>query len=197
MPVRQDEQYLKQLSKMQRPIPGSSLTNDPDNPMPFEGPPEFTSRKDATEEIFSNMTKENVYVPLMETIANGTPVMELTQLFLFEGFRQGKWNPDLFLMLIEPTAYMMMALAERAGVDYIVDREPDEEEVENENLSELGKKVQSIKKKIGNKPAGQEVLPKEIEEKIEEMPEPELMKKPEPVAEEETDGLMVRGNGGY
>lgn len=193
-----DEQYLKYLGKMQRPIPGSSLTNDPENPLPFEGPPEFVNKKAAVEEIFSNMISPEVYPKVMNTVNNGTPVMDVTQLLLFEGFRQGKWNPDLLLMLIEPTAYMIMGLAERADIDYVVDREPDEEEVEVEQSSELEKRFNSIKQRLANKPAGQEVLPKEIEEKIETLPVDSLLAPETPVEEvpvEEEESLLAKPEG--
>ena len=35
----------------------------------------------------------------------------------YVGFREGKWNPDLMMMLIEPFMYLLMALAEKAGID--------------------------------------------------------------------------------
>ena len=38
---------------LDRPIPGESLTNDPDNPYPFEKPVEYSNRTDALEYLFS------------------------------------------------------------------------------------------------------------------------------------------------
>ncbi len=185
-PVR-DERYLKQLSKMQRPIPGQSLTNDPANPAAFERPPEFTKKDDALEEIFANMTKEETYPQLMQAVANKTPVMEVTQVVLMEGFRQGKWNPDMFLMLIEPTAYMVMALAERAGIEYEIDRDVAEDIDED---SEVEKQFDSIRGKIKEDPAGSGALPESIEAKIAELPEESLIQRPEePV---QNDSLLAK-----
>ena len=129
-----------------------------------------------------------MYVPMMEVLIKGTPVMEITQVLLFEGFRQGKWNPDLFLMLIEPTAYIIMALAERAEVDYIVDREGDEPDPDNEVEKKFDKIGAGLMK--GGKP---DVIPDEIEAQIEEMPVGALIEKPskEPVEEPE-EGLISR-----
>ena len=40
------------MHKMQRPIPGQSLTRDPENPLPFEQPPQFVDKTDALEYLF-------------------------------------------------------------------------------------------------------------------------------------------------
>lgn len=180
----QDEAYIEHLGKMERPIPGSSMTNDPESPLPFEKAPKFTNKREALEEIFANMTRPEVYSVMMDSILQGTTVMEITQVLLMEGFRQGQWNPDLFLMLIEPTAYMVMALAERADIDYDVDREGDD--LDDEDMGDdIEEKFDRISKKLGSK-SKPGVLPKEIEKKIEEMPLPSLLSEGEPEVSEES-----------
>ena len=61
---------------------------------------------------------------------NNTTVLELAQITLYAGFYKGKWNPDLMMLLMEPVIYMIMALAERAGVEYRLD---DEESVSDKD----------------------------------------------------------------
>lgn len=195
MPLTQqrDERYIQQLGKMQRPIPGQSLTNDPDNPLPFEGPPEFTKKKDALEEIFMNMTRPEVYEPMLDALLQGTPIVEMTEVILFEGFRQGKWNPDLFVILIEPTMYMIMALAERAEVDYRIDRDDDEEDSGSVS-PEVEKKFEMIKRSVKPGKVKEGVLPKEIVEQIEEMPATSsLLSRPSREAPSDEPSLLSRG----
>ena len=168
-----DPKYLNQLSKFQRPVPGQSLTNNPEEPYPFEQAPEYVNKRQALEEIFMNMTREEVYVPLMEALERGTTVMESTQVILFEGFRNGKWNPDLFMTLIEPTAYMTLALAERAGIEAAIDREEDLDEVEQREMSTLERQVEQAKDRVQDTPPSG-ALPSEIETMIREF-EPESL----------------------
>lgn len=184
-----DERYLKHQGKMARPIPGMSLTNDPESPAPFEGPPEFTKKKDALEAIFSGLIEENTYVQLIEALSNGIPVINVVQVILYEGFKQGKWNPDLFLLLIEPTAYIIMALAERAGVDVVVDNEDDEEEGAE---SELKNKFERVQKTLSKGKQG--AVPKEIEQKIEAMPKAEslLSRRTPAKPEQNVDSIITR-----
>ena len=150
-----DEETTPELqeyfSKMDRPIPGQSLTEDPDTQQPYTAAPEFTVPQEAVEYLFDQMTQEDNYLPLMDSILTGTTIMDATRLILFSGFNEGKWNPDLMLLLIEPTAYMIMGLAERAGIDYEV-QEDDEEDMfgvtvdrpELSEPSELSEETQDV-----------------------------------------------------
>ena len=104
----------------------------------------------------------------------GIPIMEIVQTILFAGFDKGMWNPDLMLLLAEPSTYIIMALAERAGIDYVIYAEEEEEE-EAENLAsgatvDIGK---YMKTKFQDIPKG--AIPEEIQERIEEIPVESLM----------------------
>jgi hypothetical protein len=162
-----------------RAIPGSSMTNDPDNRQDFEKPPQITNLRDGTEYIFASIIQEERYLTLMELVGKGMPIMDIVQNILFGGFQRGMWNPDLMMLLAEPAAYMIMALAERAGIDYkIYSGEGREEALENKTI---GTSVQEENIKRAKKgvtiPKG--ALPKEIVEQIEEMPVDSLLAKKE------------------
>jgi hypothetical protein len=116
------------FAKMTSPIPGESLTLDPDVQQPYTAAPEFTVPQEAIDFIFDQMTAEENYLPLMDSLIEGTTIMEATRLILFSGFNEGQFNPDLMLLLVEPVAYMIMGLAERAGIEYVV-QEDDEEDM--------------------------------------------------------------------
>ena len=101
-------------------------------------------------------------------------IMEITQLVLFEGFRNGKWNPDLMMLLIEPVAYTLMALAERVNVDYVVE-EDDEDDQEMLIRTKLSKdKALNIQKAKGQ---AETKIPKDLKEKIEQVPQASLMER--------------------
>ena len=159
------------------PIPGQSLTNSPDTPYPWEGPPEFTDFREALNYMAEELLEEDIFVPLQ---------------ILQRGFQEGKWNPDLMMMLIEPMMYLLMALVEKAGVEFRIygdeeeDLSPeDEEDVANMKAKNLSKLTQE---KIGV-PSG--ALPEEIMEDIEELEIPEsLLARPEP--QEQPESLLGR-----
>ena len=179
-----EELYVPTLDK---PIPGESLTRDVENPAPFEGQPEITNLSDGLNELFLFVTDEETYPKLMDSISGEVPISEIAQLILFEGFAGGKWNPDLLALLFEPTVYMLMALAEKAQIEYkLYPGEDKDEEVlnEQENISMLEKLVEIARKDMGSKKSKVTSLPSEIQERIEEF-------KGEPVAEEEEKEVVA------
>tara|TARA_B100000470_G_C19785524_1_gene389685 strand:- start:1211 stop:1801 length:591 start_codon:yes stop_codon:yes gene_type:complete len=174
-----EEEFQEFRSNLGRPIAGQSLTNDPDNPAPFEQAPEFTELDSASLYLWTTITDPEVYVPAMEVLSDGTPIMDLVQLVLKTEFQKGMFNPDLMLLLIEPLAYMFLALAERLDIDPVFYRgqeEDDEAEekvmgvtFEEEKLEEMKKAAQS-----GKVPAG--IITSEMKASLSDLPELE----PEP-----------------
>jgi len=119
------------------PIPGESLTADPSNPKPWEQPPEFTDVNEALKELFLLMTDDDYYIELLELIRNDMPLDMLTQTILFQGYMLGKWNTDLMLLLIEPTLYLLIGLAEHNRIfDYVVYTE-EKDDLEEYELKEM------------------------------------------------------------
>ena len=173
-----NQEYVDNLSNMDRAMPGSSLTNDPDTPLPFEGQPEYTDAREAAEYIFQFVTKEENYIPIMQAVGDGYPLMDLTQAMLFQGFSEGKWNPDLLMILAEPTAYILMALAERAGIDFVIYRgEADDEEEEEELLCIKydEERLNELREAKKTKEIPEGIIPKEIERRLDEAPVESLL----------------------
>ena len=179
-----DGDMITQMSQMGRPIPGQSLTNDPDNPAPFEKAPKITNQRQAIEFIFSKLTTEEVYIPIMGLLDEGMGVMTVVQNILYQGFREGFWNPDMMLLVAEPTAYMVMSLAERAGIDYVIDDNEQEDEQEEEELfgsKTEQRKLDTLRKTLDSKGITQataNVLPAAIAKSIDTMELPSLVEKP-------------------
>jgi hypothetical protein len=175
----QEAEYLQQFVDNPPALPGSSLTNDPAAPRLFEKPPKYTSVHEATEFIFSKLLEEETYLEMMDQISKKRPIMEIAQVLLFTGFSKGMWNPDMMLLLAEPTAYILLALAERAEIDGIViyDGDEDEERAEGNLTNPEADKhyFNSLKGKnrsLVALPNGLKVSPK-LKEKLDSLPDPE------------------------
>lgn len=120
---------------MDRPVPGEGLLTDPNNPMPWERPARFSSVVQASEYIFEQFTNEDLNPVILDAMEDGIPIMDITRFILFKGFTDGLWSPDLLLLLIEPTAYILLALAERALIDPLIYHEEDQDDVSEEMQS--------------------------------------------------------------
>jgi hypothetical protein len=133
------------------PTAGQSLTNDPSNPYPWEKAPEMTSVKMATEKIFFDLLKEDNLTTVASLMSQKTPVVDVANLLLTAGFQKGKWNPDMMLSLLEPTMYMLMAIAEKAGIDPVLTRDDADviiEDDEDKSLQDLENSRQQVRNVI-------------------------------------------------
>jgi hypothetical protein len=169
-----NDEYVRVTTQLGRPIPGQSLTADPDNPAPYERPPQFTSVHEASEFIFEKFIDEETYMPLMQMMADDMPIMDIAQTVLFKGFTEGQWSPDLMLMLVEPVAYMLLALAERAQIDPVLYREEEEDEVDE--MEVLGaeftqEKIKGLENFIKTKKAPAGMFTPEMATQLESLPE--------------------------
>lgn len=169
-----NQEYTRAVTQLGRPIPGQSLTSDPNNPAPYERPPEFTSVHEASEFIFSKLIEEETYLQTMGLLLDDMPIMDITQTILFSGFTEGKWNPDLMLMLVEPIAYMLLALAERADIEPVLYRDEEQDDEEEEKVlgtSYERKKLQTMKTLLRQNNATATTITPEMMQQIESLPE--------------------------
>ena len=113
-----------------RPIPGQSLTNSPQQPYNWEKPVEFTNPKETMMYVFGILTEPETTSNILLSVSNGVGIIDIASVVLYSGFLEGKWNPDLMLMLMEPTIYMIMALAEKAEIPYSLESGDDEGPIE-------------------------------------------------------------------
>ena len=204
------EQYhpeaVEAFANRGHPIPGQSLTANPDERRPFEGPTDFTDWETALEWVTANLLKEENFKPIVLAIGEGTTITDMAMQMGYVGFREGKWNPDLMLMLMEPFMYLLMALCVKCAINYRIDDEDDrplfdlEDDVDDEEQTILEKKAKMIaemtKSKRGEEgsPIPQGVLPTEVVEQLEALPEVNLLDKQEPMQETENpDSLLTRG----
>tara|TARA_R100000900_G_scaffold140237_1_gene120420 strand:+ start:1094 stop:1687 length:594 start_codon:yes stop_codon:yes gene_type:complete len=191
-----DQQGIDALVNTGRPIPGQSLTTNPEERRPFEQAPEFVKFKDALDYTTAELLLEENYMPMMEAIADGVTIVDIATQMGYVGFREGKFNPDLMIMLIEPFMYLLMALAEKAGIEYRIDDEDDIDEDDTafeQKTKNIANSIKEDVQKTGDIPQG--ALPTDVLEKIEalEMSSSLLAKEPQEMSETQPQSLLQRG----
>jgi len=169
----------------ERPIPGQSLTNDPDTKYPWEQPTLYTDIETATMAIVEKSYEKENYRMIALTLAEGMPVGNLAAMILQSGFQEGQWNPDLMMLLIEPTMYILSSIAEQCGIDYLLyegdtfeSYEEDEEEIDKQtvtNLKDMNVKMKETLKFKNLRPSQitKQSVPEEALEIIEDFEPPE------------------------
>ena len=198
------QETMELVDPFSKPIPGQSLTNDPDNPYPWESPPEFVNVNTAIDSIVMNMLgDEEKLANIIEVLASGEiPIAGIAQIILEDGFRKGKYNPDLMLLLAEPLMVVLMALGERAGIrDYEI-YQGEGSELSGEEQAELANDViNSYKEEVNfrglrtGKNIDVRSVPEEVLERIEEADipaQPSLMERPAEQPEQPQQSLLGR-----
>lgn len=191
-----EQEGLDILGSMDRPTPGQSLTSNPNEPKTWEQAPEYTNMRDALDFIVSSLLEEETYLSVVGAIGEGIPIADIVQQILYIGFNEGKWNPDMLLLLVEPLMYILMALSEKSGIKYKLYRGEEEDDKDlDEKLKSKSDKLSVLSDAIEDKASkvtpSDLSLPKEITRKIEETEVPEsLMAKP--AVEEDNASLLAR-----
>ena len=195
MAIEMTDSPIDSRISLNKSIPGQGLTNDPDNPYPWEKSPEFVELDESLRYLLEIITSKEAYVSLIDMMDDGTPLMEITQVLLFQGFTEGKWNPDLMMILAEPMCYMLLALAERADIDPVIYEGEDEEIDEEVEVFNVDMKKDKLRKlaeaaRKNTIPAG--VLPEDIKEDIKNIEVSSLLAQPEEAVEDDIDSLLGR-----
>ena len=201
-----EEEYSKIQLGGNRPLAGQSLANDPESPAAYEQAPKYTSVHEASEYLWSSFIEPDTYVNLMQTVSDGVPIMDIAQIILFTEFEKGSWNPDLMMMLFEPVAYMIMALAERVGLEMTIYEGDLEDDDDEEDFAGTKVEESRIRALIANKNKGripEGVLTSKMQQSLESLPDVDLDKpQAEPsligapaVKEEQPQSLMAPPTG--
>ena len=109
------------------PIPGQSLARAPGS-YPFEQPPQFVDPQEAFEALVNSISEPRATERLLDMLELGIPVYSLVYTILMTGFTEGKWSPDVALLLAQPFAMLLFKLAEDAEIEAVsgVEEEDDD-----------------------------------------------------------------------
>ena len=146
-----------QINMFEGAIAGQSMSASPDSKMPWDGPPQYAGIKEASEAIFLSLLEEENLTSILDLLENDIPVSEITSVLLLTGFSKGQYSPDLLMMLIEPVMYMIIAIADKFGIENVKIYAGEEEDYNadfDENMTDQeleDSKVQSLQDIFKNK----------------------------------------------
>jgi len=191
--------FLEKSMNVGRPIPGQSLTNSKDQPYAWERPPVITEPKEAMYAVFNSLIEPATMSNILISLSKGMGVIDIASMMIYTGFIEGQWNPDMMLILMEPTMYMVMALAEKAEIEYVIETgdkflsdytaTKDSTEQIKKDLVALDS-LTDVKAKTISKVSSQSI-PKEIKEQVENVEiSPSLLEK---LVVEKNNSLLSRG----
>jgi len=152
------------------PTPGEGLTQSPEQKFPWEQSPRHSEVKPAIEDIFLNITEKENLIPLIGMLQNKTPIDEIAQVVLYKGMTAGQFNMDLMLMLIEPTMYLLIAIAEEYEIEPLIYEDQDDDLIDEQDYKKekdkqtLGKQLPEVRK---------DSVPESLLQRVKTLPEKE------------------------
>ena len=117
---------VREQNPFDTPVPGQSLTDEPGN-YPWEHAPQFATVEDASHAIWNGMHKEETMEKILVLLDAGLTVEEIVKVIVFAGFVEGKFNPDVGLLLVPIVSDMVVAMGKKAGIEKIKLERPKED----------------------------------------------------------------------
>ena len=123
------------LSSRGAPIAGQSLMNSQEESYPWEKPAEFANPREALDDIVSSILEPEAVKNVVMALSKGAAAADIATAVLYSKFTEGKINPDVMMMLVEPVMYLTMAIGEEANIKYNIEGN-DLDEIDNEDTDE-------------------------------------------------------------
>lgn len=121
------------------PIPGQSLTVPPKS-RPWERPPQYTNPDKAMDYLFNNITNKKSAKRLLNLMDAQVPITGIVQGLLMTGVMEGKWTPDMVLMLTEPVTTLLLQMCKISGI------KPNLEDLDDDEFDDSVQMLSSARK---------------------------------------------------
>jgi len=183
------------------PIAGQSLTDEPKN-YPWERPPEIVDPRQAIKYHIEGLNNPESLDNIVELMQIGIPVSVLAKTAMTTAQMEGIHSIDVSLIIRDTIKEELITIAEEAGVDYLMDNEPDEAEAmakeDQSTLALLRSKLDAIELGSPEDDAGVDFMrdtAEALETGTDEGAEAPMMEQEEPamMEPEAPTGLMARG----
>tara|TARA_B100001939_G_C16596896_1_gene469286 strand:- start:211 stop:627 length:417 start_codon:yes stop_codon:yes gene_type:complete len=131
--------------------------------------------KPAIEEVFLTLTEKEPLIELIGLLQDGQPIDELAQVILYKGMTSGAFNMDLMLMLVEPTMYLLIAIAEEYEIEPVIYDGQDDDLITEEDYLKGKQEVEDSKETLGKKlpKIRKDSVPESLLQRVKTLPEKE------------------------
>jgi len=130
------------------PIPGQSLTDEPQN-RPYERPPETVDPEDALQRHISRINKPEVLDNVLDLMEMGIPINVLTESMLTSAVMAGIHTVPISMIIAPVIHEQLLTIAKEAGISYTEGFEEDTVAKQEKERTMLSLK---LKKALGATP---------------------------------------------
>ena len=97
--------------------PGHSLTQD-NSRWAWGKPPNITNPEQALEQAINALKQERIQLEMMKLLVGGASIEMIVEGYLFQAFQEGKFTPDVGLLIKAPLAFYIASIAEEGNIPY-------------------------------------------------------------------------------
>ena len=97
--------------------PGHSLTED-NTKWAWGKPPKVADPEQALEQAINSLKEDRIQLELVKLFLGGASIEMIVEGYLFQGFQEGRFSPDVAVLIKAPLAFYIASIAEEANIPY-------------------------------------------------------------------------------
>ena len=97
--------------------PGHSLTED-NSKWAWGKPPKIVDPEQALEQAINSLKEGRVQLELVKLLIAGASVEMIVEGYLFQSFQEGRFSPDVAVLIKAPLAFYIAGIAEESNIPY-------------------------------------------------------------------------------
>jgi|LUMT01.1.fsa_nt_gb hypothetical protein len=97
--------------------PGHSLTED-NTKWAWGKPPKVVDPEQALEQAINSLKSGRIQLELVKLLLGGASIEMIVEGYLFQGFQEGRFSPDVGLLIKAPLAFYIASIAEESNIPY-------------------------------------------------------------------------------
>ena len=97
--------------------PGHSLTED-NTKWAWGKPPKVADPEQALEQAINSLKEDRIQLELVKLLLGGASIEMIVEGYLFQGFQEGRFSPDVAVLIKAPLAFYIASIAEEAKIPY-------------------------------------------------------------------------------
>lgn len=97
------------------PVPGQSLTRQPDSRLPVEQPPAHTEMNETVGSVFDDLMSDEKLPAVIKILKDNKGYVDrIASAYIEQGIVTGKWNVDMAHLLVEPVLFIFCWIASQS-----------------------------------------------------------------------------------
>jgi hypothetical protein len=97
--------------------PGHSLTED-NAKWSWGKPPKVVDPEQALEQAINSLKEPRIQLEMMKLLVGGASIEMIIEGYLFQAFQEGRFTPDVGLLIKAPLAFYIASIAEEGNIPY-------------------------------------------------------------------------------